>query len=212
MARLYLHPLPLRLWHWINAPLCILLFLTGIQLRYIGVINVVSFRTAVLTHNVLGFLLIANLLLWLGFYLSSPRIRTYHAELNPIKYFVGSVRQALYYSYGIFFDTPHPFHPTIYRKFNPLQAMTYQLLMVILLPLQAFTGLLLWNLQGFAYVVALLGGVRVIDTVHVFVFIFFAFYIPAHIYLGSLGRTAMTHYREMITGYEEEEGEGGAAE
>ena len=54
---------------------------------------------------------------------------------------------------------------------------------------------------------------RVVDTVHVLLFIFFVFYLPAHIYLGTLGRTALTHYKEMVTGYEEEEeNEPGAAE
>ena len=209
MHRLYLHPLPVRIWHWINAATCVLLFLTGIQIRYVGLIDVVSFRTAVAWHDWLGFVLIANFFLWLGFYLSSPRIRTYHAELNPVKYFVGSVRQTLFYSYGIFRNLPNPFRPGIYRKFNPLQAMTYQILMIILLPAQAVTGVLLWDLTDFSRLVALLGGVRVVDTVHVLIFIFFAFYLPAHMYLGTLGRTPLTHYREMVTGYEEEEEEDG---
>jgi hypothetical protein len=44
----------------------------------------------------------------------------------------------------------------------------------------------------------------------VLIFIFFAFYLPAHIYLGTLGRTPVTHYKAMVTGYEEvEEGESG---
>ncbi|HUB16664.1 MAG TPA: cytochrome b/b6 domain-containing protein [Acetobacteraceae bacterium] len=206
MHPIYLHPLPVRLWHWINALGCVVLFLTGIQLRYVGLIDVVSFRTAVQVHNVTGFVVAANFLLWLGYYVSSPRIRTYHAELNPVKYFVGSVRQALYYSYGIFRELPPPFRPTIYHKFNALQAMTYQILMIIVLPLQILSGLLLWNLLGFSHLVAFFGGVRVIDTVHVLVFVFFGFYIPAHIYLGTLGRKPLTHYKEMITGYEEEEG------
>jgi thiosulfate reductase cytochrome b subunit len=205
MARIYLHPLPVRIWHWINAVTCVLLFFTGIQLRYIGLIDVVSFQTAVITHNVLGFILIANFCLWLGFYLCSPRIRAYHAETNPVRYFIGAVRQTLYYSYGIFRDMPPPFRPTPYRKFNPLQAMTYQILMIILMPIQMLTGILLWNLGGFSRTVAFFGGVREINTVHVLIFVFFAFYLPAHIYLGTLGRRPSTHYREMLTGYEEEE-------
>jgi thiosulfate reductase cytochrome b subunit len=211
MQRTYLHPLPVRIWHWINATTCVLLFLTGIQLRYVGLVNVVPFRIAVAAHNWMGFILIANFFLWLGYYLSSPRIRTYHAELNPVKYFVGSIRQTIYYSYGIFRDLTPPFRPTVYRKFNPLQAMTYQILMLILLPVQAITGLLLWNLVGFQRMVSLLGGVRVVDTIHVLIFVFFAFYIPAHIYLGTLGRTPLTHYKEMITGYEEQDEKGAEA-
>src|SRR5262249_19211944 len=142
---------------------------------------------------------------WLGYYLCSARIRVYHAELNPVKYFLGSLRQTLYYSYGIFKGLPNPFHPSVYRKFNPLQAMTYQIVMLLLLPAQCVTGVLLGNLVRFAGPVNALGGVRVVDTVHVLIFIFFAFYIPAHAYLGTLGRTPGQHYREMLTGYEVEE-------
>ena len=83
--------------------------------------------------------------------------------------------------------------------------MTYQILMLLLLPVQCITGVLLWNLVRFAAPVRWLGGVRVVDTVHVLIFIFFAFYIPAHAYLGTLGRTPGQHYKEMFTGYEAEE-------
>jgi thiosulfate reductase cytochrome b subunit len=190
----------------------VLLMLSGVQLRYVGMIDVVSFRTAVTVHNFLGFLLIANFFLWLGYYLSSPRIRTYHAETNPTKYFHDALDQTLYYSYGIFRRAKAPFQPSVYNKFNALQAMTYQVLMLLILPAQAITGLLLWNLSGFSKTVNFLGGVRVIDTVHVLIFIFFVFYIPAHFYLGTLGRRPVTHFKEMYTGYEEEEdGEDGAA-
>lgn len=205
MQRVYLHPLPVRIWHWINAAGCVLLLLSGLQIRYVGLIHVVQFKTAVMVHNVTGFVVIADLCLWLGFYLSSRRIRSYHAILDPMKYLQGSIRQAVYYAVGIIERAPNPFHPTVYRKFNPLQAMTYQIIMIVLLPIQCATGILLWNLVGFAGVVTALGGVRVIDTVHVLIFIVFAFYIPAHIYLAAMGRTPLDHFKAMITGYEEQE-------
>ncbi len=210
MHRIYLHPLPVRIWHWINAAGFVLLILTGLQLRYVGLINVVPFRIAVITHNLVGFVLIADFFLWLGYYLCSDRIKVYHPELDLMAYFRGSMAQAMYYGMGIFKNAPEPFHVSVYRKFNPLQAMTYQLIMLLLLPIQIFTGILLWDLERFARVVAFFGGVRVIDTVHVLIFIFFAFYLPAHIYLATLGRRPMTHITEMLTGYEEEEAAEGA--
>jgi thiosulfate reductase cytochrome b subunit len=210
--RIYLHPLPVRIWHWTNAATCVMLLLTGVQLRYVGLIDVVSFRTAVIMHNYLGFLLIANFFLWLGYYLSSPRIRTWHTELNPVKYFQGALSQTLYYTWGIFKRATPPFRPSIYHKFNPLQAMTYQIIMFVVLPIQAVTGLMLWNLFGFSRAVAFVGGVRVVDTVHVLIFIFFVFFIPAHFYLGTMGRRPTSHFKEMYTGYEEEEADTDAAE
>ena len=86
--------------------------------------------------------------------------------------------------------------------------MRHMLFMLLLLPIQCFTGVLLWNLTRFAGVVGMLGGVRVVDTAHVLIFIVFAFYIPFHAYLGTLGRTPLEHFKAMFTGYEElEEGE-----
>src|SRR5574340_1531494 len=117
MRRIYLHPLPVRVWHWVNAVTCILLVLTGIQIRYVGLINAVPFKTAVAVHNWTGFIVIGDFFLWFGYYLSSARVRSYHADLRPVRYFLGSMRQAYYYAIGIIEGAPNPFHPTVHRKF-----------------------------------------------------------------------------------------------
>lgn len=206
--RLYIHPLPVRIWHWTNAVGFVTMILTGMQIRYVGLIDVVPFRTVVSIHNFVGFVLIANYCLWLLFYLTSDRIRAYHSELNPRKFFTGALRQAYFYGFGIFRGEPNPFTPTVYRKFNPLQSMTYQLIMLILLPIQCFTGVLLWDLTRFSRTVAFFGGVRVVDTVHVLIFTVFVFYILFHAYLGTLGRTPTEKFKAMFDGFEEvEEGE-----
>ena len=207
MQRLYIHPLPVRIWHWVNAVGIVLMILTGLQMRYVGLIDVAPFRTAVIVHNWTGLVLNVNFFIWLVFYLFSDRIKAYHAELNPRKHFLGSLRQAYYYGFGIFKEDPNPHRLTIYRKFNPLQSMTYQIIMLLVLPIQFITGILLWNLTRFAGIVAFFGGVRVVDTVHVLIFISFVFYILVHAYLGTLGRTPLDYFKAMFTGYEDiEEG------
>ncbi len=90
-----------------------------------------------------------------------------------------------------------------YDKFNALQRTLYQILMLFLLPLQAITGLLLWDGKRFAGIVQMLGGVRVVDTVHVLIFIFLMFYLLVHPYLTTLGHTPTAHIKAMWTGYEE---------
>ena len=205
MHRIYLHQIPVRIWHWTNVIGCLTLVLTGIQIRYVGLVNFVPFRTAAAVHNWAGFIVIANFFVWLLFYLSSNKIRAYLPVLDPIKLLRGCIRQAVYYGYGIFKGAPNPFHPSQYNKFNPLQILTYQIVMLLLLPIQCFTGVLLWDLSRFSQTVAFFGGVRVVDTVHVLIFIVFAFYIPFHAYLGTLGRTPMEHFKAMFTGYEEVE-------
>jgi thiosulfate reductase cytochrome b subunit len=51
------------------------------------------------------------------------------------------------------------------------------------------------------------GGVRVVDTVHVLLFIFFTAFVLVHPYLASLAHTPLAHFQAMITGYEEVEEE-----
>jgi thiosulfate reductase cytochrome b subunit len=205
MEKIYVHPLPVRIWHWINALGFIALIVTGIQLRYVDLVGLMSFRTVVHLHNWIGFVLIANFFIWFLYYLFSDKIRVYHPELSPMKHFRGSVRQLQYYGYGIFRGDPNPHHVSAYHKFNPLQSMMYQIIMLLVVPLQFFTGLLLWDLKRFAGAIEFFGGVRVVDTVHVLCFIFFTGFIFVHPYLASLGHTRSAHFKAMITGYEEVE-------
>ena len=87
--------------------------------------------------------------------------------------------------------------------FNPMQAMTYQIVMLVLLPLQFYTGVLLWDSTGWASHIELLGGLRVISTVHVLLTIAFIGFLMSHLYLVTLGHTFGAHTKGMITGYEE---------
>ena len=205
MQKIYVHPLPVRIWHWTNAFGFIAMILTGIQIRYVGLIDVLSFKTAVVAHNWICFVLIANFFIWFLFYLFSDKIRVYHPELSPLKHFRASFRQLKYYGYGIFKGDPNPHHISAYHKFNAMQSMAYQVIMMLLVPLQFCTGILLWDVQRFSALVELLGGVRVVDTLHVLTFIFFTGFIFIHPYLASLGHTRTAHFKAMFTGYEEVE-------
>jgi thiosulfate reductase cytochrome b subunit len=210
MQKIYIHPLPVRVWHWINAIGFLTMILTGTQIRYIDVFTALSFRTAVTVHNWTGLLLIGNYFIWLLFYLFSDKIRVYHPELSPAKHFRASFRQLQYYGYGIFKGSPNPHQVSAYDKFNPMQSMMYQVVMLLLVPLVFATGILLWDVKGFPGAVALFGGVRVVDTVHVLIYIVLVFFVFFHVYMGSLGHTPSAHYKAMfITGYEEVDAEGG---
>jgi cytochrome b subunit of formate dehydrogenase len=148
MHKIYVNPLPVRIWHWTNAIGFLLLIATGLQIRYVGLIGLMSFKTAVVLHNWIGFVLIANFFVWLLFYLFSDKIKVYHPELSPMKYFRASFRQMQFYGYGIFRGDPNPHHVSAYRKFNPLQSMMYQIIMMLLVPdrQQIFGVEIIWPL------------------------------------------------------------------
>ncbi len=199
----YINPLPVRIWHWVNALGFVLLVLTGAQIRYTDIFGVLTFESAVKLHNWVGFAVIANYFVWLGYYIFSDRITNYHPVLDARKFATNFFQQAQYYSYGIFKGEHSPHQVQPYDKFNPMQRLAYQLIMLTAAPINFVTGLMMWDTQRFANWIAAVGGIRVVDTIHVAIFILFVFFIFVHAYMGALGRTPITHYREMFTGYEE---------
>ena len=205
MKQIYIHPLPVRIWHWVNALGFLLLIASGLQIRYLDLFQIVSFKFAVISHHMIGFALVGNFFIWLCFYLFTDKITVYHPELSPTKYFNESFRQMYYYGYGIFRGEPNPHHPNAKHKFNALQSMMYQIIMMLLVPTLFFTGIMLWDITRFPDIVDILGGIRVVDTIHVLLFIFSCGFIIVHTYLGSLGHTPFAHFKAMMTGYEDVE-------
>lgn len=202
--RLYINPLPVRIWHWINALGFVLLILTGVQIRYPELFNVMTFETAVKTHNWVAFTVIGNYFFWLVFYLFSDKITVYHPELNVKKFFEKAFAQMMYYSYGIFRGEEKPHKVLPHDKFNPLQSITYQIIMLLVVPIQFATGIMMWDVKRFAVPIEMLGGIRTVDTIHVLIFIFFVAFTMVHAYMGALGHTPSAHFKEMFTGYEED--------
>jgi thiosulfate reductase cytochrome b subunit len=207
MNKIYLHPLPVRIWHWVNAVSFIILIVTGLQIRYRELMGLMKFRDAVDIHNFFGFVLIFNFFIWLVYYIVTGKIKIYIPPLNLKKFVTGSLKQAKYYGYGILMGEPNPHHSTPDNKFNPLQQMAYLAIMLLLIPLQLGSGLLLWDVKRFADFINLAGGIKIVDTIHVFLFLFFTSFIFVHVYLATLGHTATAHIKAMFTGYEELEEE-----
>ena len=203
-SELYINPLPVRIWHWLNALGFVALILTGTHIRYASMFNLMSFETAIKTHNWVAFAVIANYFVWLGFYLFSDRITVYHPELNMRKFFDKAFKQMMYYGYGIFRGHKSPHKVLPYDKFNSMQSITYQIIMLLVVPIQFITGLMMWDVKRFEGAIAMLGGLNTVVTVHVLIYIFFVSFTLIHAYMGALGNTPATHFREMFTGYEEE--------
>jgi len=203
-SELYINPLPVRIWHWLNALGFVTLILTGTHIRYADRLNFMTFETAVKTHNWVAFAVMANYCVWLGFYLFSDRITNYHPELNVKKFFEKAFAQMMYYGYGIFKGEKSPHKVEKYDKFNPMQSITYQIVMLLVVPTQFATGLMMWDVKRFEGVINMLGGLAVVNTVHVLIYIFFVSFTMIHAYMGALGNTPATHFREMFTGFEEE--------
>jgi Ni/Fe-hydrogenase b-type cytochrome subunit len=203
MSRIYLHPLPVRMWHWLNVLCFVVLIVTGAQIRYRGILNFMPFSTAVDIHNIGGFSLIGLFLVWAAYYIVSGRMKVYLPDLNIKRFIESSWKQARYYGYGIFRGEPNPFHASPDHKFNPMQQLAYFGIMFFLMPLLIVTGILLWDLDRFAAFIDGIGGIKAVSAAHLLVTIFFVAFLFVHVYLTTLGRTPWEHIKAMFTGYED---------
>ena len=203
MNRIYLHTLPVRMWHWLNVLCFVVLIVTGVQIRYRGILDLMSFQTAVDVHNFAGFSLIGLFLFWAAYYTASGNMKVYIPDLNIKRFVQNAWKQAVYYGYGIFRGEPNPHHATLDHKFNPMQQLAYFSIMFFLMPLLIATGVLLWDLDRFAAFIDGIGGIKAVSAAHLLVAIFFAAFLFVHIYLTTLGRTPLEHIKAMFTGYEE---------
>ena len=202
MKRLWLHPFTLRAWHWFNTVLVLLLMITGIQLRAPDVGIFSGYRTAVVVHKATGFIMAVSFLFWLIYGLSSRRVRRqYTIHLSDL---TGIVKQGEYYAFGVFKGWENPFHATTEAKFNPLQKISYISVQFIFTPIIVVTGIFFSDILFFGGVIGSIGGIRILDAIHVVVAYLFVAYLFVHIYMATVGKTPLTHIKAMFTGYEEE--------
>jgi thiosulfate reductase cytochrome b subunit len=202
MKRIHLHPLPLRIWHWANALMVILLLFTGIELRIPGVAALAVNSPALLVHRYTGWSMIISCLFWIVYSLISGNLsRHYVIGSGDLK---GIFRQMKFYLFSIFKGDENPFRASPDERFNPLQKLVYGAVMCVFTPIVVVTGFLFSDILFFRKYLLVLNAMRVLDAIHVIVAYLFALYLIAHIYMATLGPKASSHIKAMIVGYEEE--------
>jgi Ni/Fe-hydrogenase b-type cytochrome subunit len=190
-----------RIWHWLQAIGIGLLMLTGAAIHAPSALGWLRFEAAVALHNTLGFLLLANAFLGLFYYLVTGTIRQHLPQ--PRDFVSLAARQAWYYIDGIFHGEPHPLEKTPKRRLNPLQQVTYLLILNVLLPLQVTTGLLMWGAQRWPETVQSVGGLPSLSMIHTLGAWLFGSFVVMHVYLTTTGRTPLANLKAMVVGYED---------
>jgi thiosulfate reductase cytochrome b subunit len=199
---IYINPLPVRIWHWINAICFALLIFTGFQIRYAEIFHVMTLSNAIVIHNYVGFMVIANFFIWFTFYLVSGKVKSYIPDQRNFPSLI--LKQLRYYCYGIFVGEHSPHVVTLENKFNPLQQLVYLIIMFVLLPAQMMSGLFLWQIKKYEEYINLLGGIKLLDTIHVLLFFFFTSYLVVHCYLATLGYAPLARFKAMFSGFVED--------
>lgn len=196
--RIFLHPLPERTWHWLQAICIVMLIITGIMLHWPEWAPN-WFDWAVTWHNCFGWGAVIAWLFWLIYNLVSRRITHYIPRKDEVPY--GMIRQAQFYGYGIFKHEPHPYAPSEDNKFNPLQKIAYLKFQLLLFPLLLITGLLYMYPTSFEGIIKAIGGTMVLGMIHYLLGALFASFLVAHLYLATTGETLGENFKAMVWGY-----------
>jgi thiosulfate reductase cytochrome b subunit len=205
---IYLHPLPVRVWHWLNAFGIITLCLTGIQIRFPEYVNLFgSYRSAIVIHNWAGLIVAFSFSIWFFYYSMSARNlgEIYVPNAEDLKH--GILRQVGFYFFLYFFGRPSPHHATPDNKFNPMQKSAYLAIMFVLMPIVSLTGILLMNVSPLRELILAAGGLKLLDVLHYLTACSLGAFLFTHVYLTTMGHTPLAHTKAMVTGWEEVEEE-----
>jgi thiosulfate reductase cytochrome b subunit len=202
MKKIHLHPLALRIWHWANALMVILLIITGIQIRIPGVAALRPDDPALEIHRFAGWAMVVSWVFWLVYSLATANLSRHYAIRR--RDFGGILKQAKFYLFSIFQGEENPFRPTPEEKFNPLQKLAYGSIMGVFAPLLIVTGVLFSDILFLRKYVLLWNIAGVVNALHVIGAYVFVLYLVIHLYMATLGTTAFSHVKAMIVGYEED--------
>src|SRR5476651_2565780 len=104
---IYLTPMPVRIWHWLNAFGFVTLAVTGLHIRFPEYVNIFGdYKTAIRLHNTAGFVVSTSYVLWFSYYLfvAKTLAKLYIPTLEDIRR--GIFRQAMFYFCNYFLGHP----------------------------------------------------------------------------------------------------------
>lgn len=198
----YFYPRWIRLWHTLNAVFCLLLIVSGISLQYSDAdAPVINFQAAIGIHNFAGVALTFNYMIFFIGNLITDNGRNYLMRRKGIRDRLW--KQLRYYAYGVFRGEKAPYPVGKERKFNPLQQISYIIVMYAALPLLFITG---WALLFPEFILKkFLGfsGIFLSAQLHIAMGFLVSVFLVIHLYVSTMGRTPFSNFRSMVDGWQE---------
>ncbi len=198
--KMYLYPIWVRLWHLVNAVLFLALIITGLSLQYSSNdYSLIAFNYSVSIHNITGIILCVGF----AFYIMANRFTSngnyyqFHLKGLPGRVF----KQFMYYSFGIFKKENPPFPISVGRKFNPLQKISYVIVMYIFMPIIIVTGIALFFPDMLPNKILGISGIHFIDLLHIITGFTLSIFMVLHIYFCTIGKTPLANFKSMINGW-----------
>jgi len=203
--RLYLYPVWIRLWHLLNAVLVIILIFTGISMQYASAeisFSLIRFDQAVAWHNVAAIILVFNYVIFVLGNIFTGNSR--HYKVKKENFWSRLFTQLKFYAFGMFRGEEHPFPITYKQKFNPLQKISYVLVMYVGMPVVIITGFGLLFPEILVQQFFGVSGLLITDVLHITMGFIITIFLVIHIYTCTLGDKPGTLFKSMVSGYHEE--------
>jgi thiosulfate reductase cytochrome b subunit len=200
--RIYHYPLWIRLWHALNAILCLILILSGISMQFSEPDRpLLRFDIAVNMHNIAAVMLTFNYL----FFVIKNRIsgNRKHYRFTERNYLRMLLTQFRYYTIGIFKGEKAPFPVSLERKFNPLQQFAYIVVLYGLVPVVIVTG---WGMLFPEFVINRIfgfSGLFLTDLLHILSGFIISMFLIVHVYFCTMGTKLSSLFKGMIHGWVE---------
>ncbi|MCF8373043.1 MAG: cytochrome b/b6 domain-containing protein [Bacteroidales bacterium] len=198
--KIYLYPIWVRIWHWLNAISFLALVLSGISMQYASSgFSIIPFELSVTMHNITGIAVTFLTLIFIivnrftdnGFYYNMTT-KTLATRL---------FNQSKYYLYGKFKGEKPPYPISMKRKFNPLQRLAYVVVMYIFMPLLIISGIGLFFPEIIPAKVFAMNGILLTAVLHVIMGFLCSLFLVVHLYLCTMGSSVGALFKGMITGY-----------
>jgi predicted CXXCH cytochrome family protein len=188
-------PVMVSCWHWLHGLCVVLLVATAIHLRLPDIAPLfATFLNAVNFHNLAAAILMVDYVFWLFYHLWKREFRT-RFLVSPSDFFRDTSAMLHYYGYLIFVGEGNPLTERDYYPFDPLERSFFLTMMLLFLPVQMITGVLLYDVNAMMPVIRVLGGLRVVDAAHLLFAYVLICCVIIHLYFHTLKKYSITARR-----------------
>ena len=199
-SKIYFYPVWLRIWHGFNALGILILIITGINMQYsTPKFELMNFNLAVNLHNISGIIVAINYLLFFFGNLLTSNKKYYRLKLKGL--FNRLNLQIGYYTSGLFKNQQPPFPLSEKRKFNPMQKVSYLLVMYLFVPGLIITGLALLFPETIIEDVYSVSGIFLTAVLHASLGFLVSIFLIVHLYVASIGKNPLNNFKSIISGY-----------
>ncbi len=183
-----------RLWHWSQVASIFALLFTGAAIM--GLHDLIPYGLAVTVHSLVA---IALLVLWA---FATFWLFTTGAWKQFLPSQVGLLQVAKFYAWGVFHGETHPYRKILRRRHNPLQALAYLALKIMLFPAIWITGLIYLGFTFWEHLDPSGTAIWAVANLHILSAFAIATFVVAHVYLLTIGHGFRKHVQPMVTGFE----------